>query len=117
MLVQRLVQCNSAKLKHIKTSKACRRKRRKNAFRRYAKLVIERSRAVRKVDGDGEDRGGGKLGSKRGMSPRPRQVAIEPPAQDGGQWIALQSLRPGGQPELVREAQIQSKLPRRRIPP
>src|ERR1700694_3333060 len=81
MLVERLVQCNSPKLKHIETSKACRRKRRNNAFRRYAKLVIEQSRALRKVDGDGEDWGGGKLGSKRGLSPRPRQVAVETPGR------------------------------------
>src|SRR6202521_4933488 len=117
MLVERLVQCNSAKLKHIETSKACQRKRRKNAFRRYAKLVIERSRALRKVDGDGEDWGGGKLGSKRGLSPRPRQVAIEPPAQDTGQWIDFQSLRSGGELDLVRVAQIESQLRRRRITP
>src|SRR4051794_20900845 len=62
MLVERLVQCNPAKLEHIETGKARRRKRCKNALRRRANLVIERSRALDKVDGHGEDRGGGKLG-------------------------------------------------------
>src|SRR4051794_29824011 len=43
LLVEGLVQCNSAKLEHIETSQACRRKRGKNALRRYAKLVVEGS--------------------------------------------------------------------------
>src|SRR3954453_1207963 len=117
LLVEGLVQCNSAKLEHIETSQACRRKRRKNALRRYAKLVVEGSWTLRKVDRDDQDWRGGKLGSKRGLSARPRQVAIEPPAQDAAQWIDLQPLRSGGELDLVRMAQIESELRRRRITP
>src|SRR5256885_1102125 len=97
MLVEGLVQCNSTRLEHIETSQACRRKRRKNALRRHAKFVVERSWTLRKVDCDNEDWRGGKLGSKRGRSPRPRQVAIEPPAQDAAQWIDFQPFRSGGE--------------------
>src|SRR5208282_28127 len=67
--------------------------------------------------GDRDNWGGRDLPRQRRQSDRSGDVLVEAPPHDRAQWIAFQSLGSLGKLDLVRMAQVESKLRRGRITP